>query len=62
MPCVRVMHISAAYTSTAALNSGVHRVPASRVTAGVWDANTYAAHDIATKLVTRARTSRCANC
>jgi hypothetical protein len=58
----RDAHTLTAYTSTAALGSGVQRVLASRVIAGVWDANTVVLHDLATKLVTQAHTSRCVTC
>ncbi|WIA35963.1 hypothetical protein OEZ86_004340 [Tetradesmus obliquus] len=53
----RDAHALSAYTSTALLDSGIRRGLATRVIAGVWDANTYALHDLATKLVTAAQTS-----
>lgn len=56
----RDVHTLSAYTSTAALDAGVRRVLATRVIAGVWDANTYMLHDLATRLVAAAQSSRCA--
>jgi hypothetical protein len=56
--CARDAHALSAYTSSAVLGSGVQQVLASRVIAGVWDANTYQLHDMATRLVTQAQTSR----
>ncbi|WIA37247.1 hypothetical protein OEZ86_014193 [Tetradesmus obliquus] len=54
----RDAHALSAYMSAATLGSGVQQVLASRVIAGVWDANTYLLHDMATKLVVSAQTSR----
>lgn len=58
--CARDAHALSAYTSNALLDSSVRRLLATRVIAGVWDANTYMLHDLATKLVSAAQSSRCA--
>jgi cobalamin biosynthesis Mg chelatase CobN len=56
----RDAHALSAYTSNALLDSSVRRLLATRVIAGVWDSNTYMLHDLATKLVSAAQSSRCA--
>jgi hypothetical protein len=56
--CARDANALSAYMSAATLGSGVQQVLASRVIAGVWDANTFLLYDMATKLVASAQTSR----